>query len=384
MDLVDLLFESLHNLIQEGDIGTIIYSAITVIITIMEFFGTTFPEMKLKGKDFKNKNAIEYVIVDSVKDESIKSFCRKTGVFYLEVFLVLLDKLIMLIPIGSFCILADGIAKGRKIYWYLIVFLIASIVIGILMYVVDKKVSEKVRKVYPLILAIGISIFSIIILIIIRIKSLLFFLIGISTLLILGAVIYFLQKIDWYKDYDNEDILNCCRIIRYILLGMETVYFLVQIEYAVNQDSVVSQVIYGLVLFLASVEYIVINRKDKNSYANIILHMNDGEDKVTKEKVIQYYGEKIKVNLIDGTEELLNFEQIKNISYRRNNLLLKKSTSQNNVKCILKNGEVQGFSFYQLKNDKWIMFSKSENGVKDVIFIKSDDVIKVEEQKKVL
>ena len=43
----------------------------------------------------------------------------------------------------------------------------------------------------------------------------------------------------------------------------------------------------------------------------------------------------------------------------------------------LKNGDIKEYSYYRLKNDKWILFSKYIDGERESILLKTDDVKKI-------
>lgn len=375
------------NYIIEGLQGrgkaAVLIAVISAVMALLGQWGINFSKLALIVKDFKNRKTIKYVIVDKVMDENAKIFLRRALAFFLEASWTLVSMLSIYVLCKVHIYLYEEVEKGKSIYWYLFSFLIVSVVIGIIIYVVKKKITKKVEKVVVSLLGMtDIVILLVIISIIIKKVAIIFLLMAIETVIIIGTAIYILQTIGWYRD--NKGIgLNVCRITRYLLVVMEIVEFFLQIEYTNKWDVVISNVIFFLVFFMAWIEYIVINMTDKSMSVNVILHMNDGEDKVTKEKVIQYDGEKVKVRRIDGIEEILNLDQIKNISYSKSCSFSKKATKTNKVKCILKNGEVQMFSHYQMKNDKWIMFSKTENGVRDVIFLKTDDIIKIENKRKI-
>ena len=51
------------------------------------------------------------------------------------------------------------------------------------------------------------------------------------------------------------------------------------------------------------------------------------------------------------------------------------------MECFLKNGDRKKYSYYKLKNDKWILFFKFINGARESILLKTEDVEKVVEQK---
>lgn len=84
--------------------------------------------------------------------------------------------------------------------------------------------------------------------------------------------------------------------------------------------------------------------------------------------------------LVDGTKEILDADLIDSITYLEKYPIYKRNR-RDSVECFLKNGDRKKYSYYKLKNDKWILFFKFINGARESILLKTEDVEKVVEQK---
>lgn len=183
----------------------------------------------------------------------------------------------------------------------------------------------------PVVLAVWLSLGIILLSVITINQRIMYFAMLVSTLLMNGAIILSLQMHNWYRDYEGRKI-NYCRVIRYILIAVWVSNCYSQLDLTNGWDTSMYDVILILNLILASIEYFMIDGKGENGYAKITIHTKEG-DKVTKDKIIYYYGGKVKYVLDDGTEEIIDVDLIDRITCMQKYPSFKSDNEQNRVEC---------------------------------------------------
>ena len=369
---------SIQNLFSMAKISALVIFGFSVLNQILGFLGgiPLLQRMSLNMKDIKNCGAIKYVITDKIKDRSRGEWIRRVVVFYLEAFWVMIIMGFVWISLEMTVIYANNLNDGME--KFNLVILVAALVIGCFILFGGKKVTHTISKLLPLVLAVWISLVIIWLSVITMNLRVMYFAMLVSTLLMNGAIIFSLQINNWYRDYNARKI-NYFRVIRYILIAVGVSNCYAQLEFKNEWNASMYNVITGICLILACVEYCMIEVMDETSYAEIIVHTKEG-DKITKNKIIYYHGDKVKLVLEYVTKEILDADMIDSITYLEKYPIYKRNR-QDSVECFLKNGDRKKYSYYKLKNDKWILFFKFINGARESILLKTEDVEKVVEQK---
>lgn len=373
-ELIDITM--IRNMFSEAGLKTIVTMVYPVLINIISFFGIPFFQvMFLKMKDIKNRGAIKYIVTYKIQNRSISDSLRKIFVFYLEVFWIIISAVLVLISFGIAIVYTNILQKGMEKYYLAI--LVSAFIVGSLIIFIEKKVTHKISKSLPVVLAVWVSLGIILLSVITLNQRIMFFAMLVSTLLMNGAIILSLQINNWYMDY-KEKKKNYCRVIRYILIAVWVSNCYSQFELTNGWNSSMYDMVLILYLVLACVEYFMMEVGDEIGCAEITIHTKEG-DKVTKDKIIYYYGDKVKYVLDDGTEEIIDVDLIDRITCIQKHPSFKSGSEQNRVECFLKNGDIKEYSYYRLKNDKWILFSKCTDGARESMLLKTEDVKKVVE-----
>lgn len=369
----------IRNIFSGAGLKTIVTMVYPVLINIIGFLGIPFFQvMFLKMKDIRNRGAIKYIVTYKIQNSSISDSFRKVIVFYLEVFWIIISAVFVLISFGIAIVCTNILQKGME--KYCLVILASAFIVGSLIIFIEKKVTHKISKFLPVVLAVWVSLGIILLSVITMNQRSMFFAMLVSTLLMNGAIILSLQINNWYRDYKEKKI-NYCRVIRYILIAVWVSNCYSQLELTNGWNSSIYDMVLILYFVLVCVEYFVMEVRDEIGCAEIIIHTKEG-DKVTKDKIIYYYGDKVKYVLDDGTEEIIDVDLIDRITCIQKHPSFKSDNEQNRVECFLKNGDIKEYSYYRLKNDKWILFSKCTDGVRESILLKTEDVKKIVEYKK--
>lgn len=354
---------------------------VPVLINIISLFGIPFFQgLFLKLNDIRNGGAIKYIITDKIKNRNIKDFRRKVAVFYLEVFLVIISAVLVIMFLEIMVVYVTILRKEMEKYY--LVILASAFIVGSLIIFIEKKVTHKISKFLPSVLAIWFSLVILLLSVMTLNRENMYFAMLVSTLLLSGAIILSLQINNWYRDYKEKKI-NYCRVIRYVLLAVWVSNVFSQLELTNRWDLSMYDMFLILYFALAFVEYYMIEVKDKKGYADIIIHTKEG-DKITKEKIIYYYGDRVKYVLDDGTEEIMDVDLIDSITCIQmySSIISHRKQNKNRVECVLKNGDIKEYSYYKLKNDKWNLFSKFTDDTRESILLKTEDVKKIVEYKK--
>lgn len=372
-------FTMILNIFSEVSLQAILNLVFPLLIKIVGLFGISFFQVLfLKVQDIKNSGAIKYIITNKIRNRSIKDSFRKVVVFYLEALWGILSAVFAMISMVILVACTNIRQEGMEKYYLAI--LAIAFVMGSFVIFIEKKVTHKISKFLPVVLAVWISLGIILLSVITENRRMIFYALLVSTLLMNGATILSLEINNWYRDYKGRKI-NYCRVIRYVLIAVWLTNFYSQLELTNSWNTTMYDVILLLNLILASIEYFMIDGKGENGCAEITIHTKEG-DKVTKDKIIYYYGDKVKYVLDDGTEEIIDVDLIDRITCIQKHPSFKSDNEQNRVECFLKNGDIKEYSYYRLKNDKWILFSKCTDGVRESILLKTEDVKKIVEYKK--
>lgn len=111
-------------------------------------------------------------------------------------------------------------------------------------------------------------------------------------------------------------------------------------------------------------------------YADVIIHTVEG-DKVTKRRIMQYENNRVKYELIDGTTEIVEEDDILYISYQLPKLpqikFLEKIRKKTRVECLLKDIKLDKNLSYKIKSYKFV--GESWIGLKVEQFNKDEKVI---------
>ena len=85
--------------------------------------------------------------------------------------------------------------------------------------------------------------------------------------------------------------------------------------------------------------------------------------------------------MLDGRRKIVDDEQIKKIMYQASNWFRKISRKKYHIECVKRDGTSLYYQSYRIIKGEWYVFSKIEDGVSAVVYIKVRDVESVTKER---
>lgn len=362
--------EELINYINNISATMIIqYLLLTIIIPAIVTFLFRLIINALKSiRRGKNWKAYDYTVIGKIYDESFKNYLSKYGVMAIEAVLPILNLFVMIIIIGIFILFGNIRLRIIDSETGIIIILSIMLAILVIMTILVKQRHLKIcRIITPILATFCICIlFSMLILFGANRSEQFKYGISIVSTVICISIIITLNKVGLYKRYKYY-FVNITRGIRYATLIILTLYHFNSIKIIENN------IVYLIYMLICVIEFIYINIYDIEMRANVILLTRHGK-KVTKDKIVQYRGDKIKYRMLDGKEVIVDDNEIRAITYRIKHMQCKNYRTKNKVECIFKNGRTYSFQNYFLISDSWVEFFCVKEGIKYVLVLKLKDI----------
>lgn len=347
----------------------------TIIPAIFTINGITIEKIFNPINWSKNRKACKYILLGKVQDESFRNYLKRYGVFAFDMVMIIINIFVIIGVVELFILFAD--IRMGEIGIENSVAILVSMMVGIIIiasYIGIKGHSQLDKKVKPMISVFceGILIIMLETLLVQNMKICVAIL-AIVSISFTFSIIITLYQCGVYKIHNFFSVI-ISRIVRFFILVGYSLYFFVKLE------SLKYYIIILPWIALCCFEYIWIGKKDDTRVANVIVHTKHGE-KITKEKIIQYEGNKIGYKLLDGKEEIVDDDEIEMITYQIKHSFYKRYKAKYRVECKLRNGDVLMYQRYKLINDSWVRFFITERGVKNAIIIKIRDTEKITEER---
>lgn len=346
----------------------------TILPTIATLYGWIKPTLK-KFSLNKNSRARKGILLGKVGDESLRNFLKRYGVLVCDMVMIIINVLIIFGIMNLFA-LFDGIRKSNisvKVCAVILILMVTVIII-IAALIGKKRYSQLYRKIKPMMCAVCGGMLAIILATFfeqnpIVCKAIL----AIVSITFISSIVITLYQCGVYKVY-KYPVIIICRTIRIIMLVGYSLYTFIKLQFCGDNIIIITWMV------LCCIEYFWIGKKDDTRFVNVVLHTKCGE-KITREKIIQYEGNKIGYKLLDGREEIVDDDAIEMITYQIEHLPYKSYKAKYTVECKLRNGNILKYQDYSLINDSWVHFSTYEEGVRNVSIMKIKDTEEIMEEK---
>ncbi len=371
--MIENIVKELFRWMSENVLG---YTLITVIPAIFTSFGISYKDMFDNNFLNKNKRAVRHVLLYKVWDESLESYIKRLGIYLLENLLIVLDTLI-LVGIVELFVLFSSVAIGKiHINGPFILVLIMVVLILVAAFIGKCQYLQRL-KILGLVFCESILVVIFVGICFKNIQNLniyLYILLGVSFAVGI-AIIYTFYNIGLYRNY------KCCKYLMYIIRGIKYLMIMTCNFYFFIIRQNIENLFCWRYMWIAInlLEFILVVKNDKTRLAEVTIYQKN-KNEITKNKIIQYAGEKIGFKTLDGKEKVVDSDTIEKIVYTRSHLFNKKVKCKKKVKCTLRNGKILQYQGYQLITDLWMQLYKTENGVREVLVIKTQDTEEIVEE----
>lgn len=374
------VLNAIQNLIQRNfDIKnmvllrTLICTAINYIAILLTCGGISVPTLLIKMTDWKNRKAIKGIILRKINDDTLNNLIRKLCVVAIEMFGLIIG-LVITGFIMSYALLFLKIRSGDISQNEGACIILVNLFVATILDYIMKKIYYKLGKALyrDFIVVIGCILGVMPIVLFVNKKFYMLFYLAMTSIVSLRLIIAVLNKKDFYKHYKNIHV-RIIRLIRYILGCGCIIYIFLKLKI------IETNIIFVVWMLLCLIEYIIVNGNEDNKYVDIIIHTIDGE-KITKDKIIQYEGDKIKYKLTTGAEEIVNVNIVQNITYCQKHLLTKEKAGNKPILCFLNDdaNSILEFQYYRMLDDTWVYFSNRDGRKRDAFIINTNKIKKME------
>lgn len=375
--MIENILKELFTWIQKNGLS---YILITVIPAIFTSFGISYKDIFNNIFFNKNKRASRYVLLYKVWDESLESYIKRLGIYFLENFLIVLDVLILVGIVELFVFFSSIVIGKIHINGSFILVLIMVVLILVAAFIGKCQYLQRL-KILGLVFCESILVVIFAGICFKNIQNLnicLYILQGVSSAVEI-AIIYTFYNIGLYRNYKSY---KSCKYPMYIIRGMKYLMIIVYnfCFFIIRQNSE------NLFLWLSYIwiainllEFILVVKNDETRLAEVTIYQKN-KNEITKNKIIQYAGGKIGFKTLDGKEKVIDSDTIEKIVYTRSHLFNKKVKCKKKVKCTLRNEKILQYQGYQLVTDLWMLLYKTEDEVMEVLIIKTQEMKEIVEE----
>ena len=336
----------------------------TVLPPICSITGVSMKDILRSFNFGKNKRCSQRIIVNKMRDESFSDILKKILFFAMGMSMLMINMYIIFEVIQIFLLFANiriGNVNNKDAAILLGVMLMGVVFAGALTRL--QGYSALCGWAKCILLFICASVFTILLTTLfargLKIYSSVLMLVSIF---LTNVIVFLFYRCKIYRSYHKYTMVKIVRMIQYIMLMGYTVIFFVETKVSENN------MYFWMWTALSCIEYIYIGRKDKIN-VNVILHTWNGE-KVTRDKIVKYGENKIGYTLLSGKEEIIDEEEIAQITYQRKCFRNKYNRQKKRVECKLRSGEILYYNDYQLICDSWVGFLRIEGEMIDVLITK--------------
>lgn len=339
--------------ILKGIVLEIIIVILTNLIGILKSRQVIVARMS----DRKNGKIIDDVILNKVKDESMRSFLKKSCKYWIDMLLVPMVPILQLLIYGLgllFLNIRFGVMlKHQSIYIVLGVVLGSALVARVLAQMPFKDSNIIKWSGFAFIES---TLFILILSMLVNKKGVYHFFVVCVTLLWIIILLVFLDKIVFAERY-RDRYIHISEGIRYIILLVWS--------FLVVGNATIFTYVYLVWLLLTSIEYLVVMWKDDTEVVDVVIHLKNA-NRFVREAIVQCYDKRVMYVTKDRMHQFVDVEEINYISYKLNKCWKKRKGNDKKVLCVLKNGtELYYQSFYYM-NKEWISFSNGSDRHREI------------------
>lgn len=357
---------------------------ISLIASILTIIGKTLPALLIKPKNWKDRKAIRYSILNSINElENIEDVFTDFLIKFVQIIMLVVIPLgvlyicLFLIKINWFennrnadfwiiscictCILCDINYKIKyECKYYHILLGIINVIVGDVFFIkeaADYFMLDSVNKVFILLTVICVFNFLII-----------------EYILIQNRV-------------DSEYRTNWSRIVWFLRIFCGSIYIILIFHCTTEEELTkvgdeVTVFFFALWVILCYIETMVNNSKKVKFTINKIHGIE-----ITQKAIYQYECNKVKYTLDAGCTKIVDSEEIKSIDYiirykirkmiwdKIKNFIRRREKVI--VTCLLKNNDMLNFDGYNFTKDLWVSFYKLNGNKREVKIINSKIIKKI-------
>jgi len=357
----------------------IVVALVSFLASILAIIGKTLPGILIKLKNWKDRKAIRYSILNPInRSENNEVMVIKLLIEFAKMIIPIII-LLMTTNICLFWLNYNGFEDNMKAYLLILI----GINTCILCEFIETKKQSKIYR-------IPFEIVDVILLDFVILKNVVEYGIrhGVDIMIVLMTIIcvcnfIIIELIFILNRYDNINRSRGSVLIKGVRLFCGLVYIVVLFYFTTSESLAmygkIATVFFGIVwLVLCYIEAKI------NNSIKVDFKIDTGQDvEVTQKTIYQYECDKVKYILTNGCTKIINSDEIQSISYTIKNTIwdtirnVSGRSRMANVTCLLENNDVLNFDGYNFTKDLWVSFYKLNGNKREVKIINSKIIKKI-------